>query len=175
MNTTFLQSFIPAFCIVFLGIVSLWAHHRKRRLLPKNAGPFVISEKIKRLDYVFKILLLATIAIGFVYGFLPEYYYMMIPIDPLDHPLINTIGILTLKASLVWTIWAQLNIDHTLFKIRIGIEDWSFQQIVSYSQKSLLSGILLMFVGFCVTISSVAAIFLCVIAVFLFEKLLRIE
>lgn len=108
-----------------------------------------------------------------LYAYFPEYYRITGPIDILDHPVINTIGVLVLKLSLFWMILAQFNIERTIALINSGIDQMTYDKLLSYSAKLILSGMLIMFFGFFITIFSVMAISICIIASVLFSRLLR--
>lgn len=73
----------------------------------------------------------------------------------MHHPLIDQMGILILKISLVWILIAQLQIDKELYKYSRDIESLSAMELVSYSEKMLLSGMLVLFIGFFTTITNV--------------------
>jgi hypothetical protein len=161
--------------IVFFGLVCCWAHFRKRqkvRLLISKTG---IYRKVQVIDTVFKIMLISLMLIVFIYTYFPEYYNVFAPIDFLDHPVINTTGVLILKISLAWIVIAQLTIDKSVLRINMGIDEWSYNKLILYSEKLLLSGMLVMFFGFFVTISSVVSVIISLISLVMFERLLRFQ
>jgi hypothetical protein len=175
MDYNMLQIFLPAFMIVFLGTISVWSHIRKNKsvqLTPSHRK--VINIELKLVDVFFKVLLFLSIALALVYAYFPEYYYLAGPIDWLDIPVVNIIGVLVLKTSLVWIVMAQFNVEKTIALFNSGVERGSFSKLLRYSQKLILTGILIMFFGLFITISSIAAIFICIIATLLFERLQKI-
>jgi hypothetical protein len=174
MDYNSLQIFLPAFMAVFFGIISVWAHIRKNKKI--NTTPVksaAMSKKVKIVDILFQLLLLMSITIAMLYAYFPEYYRFTGPIDLLDHPVINTIGVLVLKISLFWMILAQFNIERTIAMINSGIDQMSYNKLLSYSEKLILSGMLIMFFGFFITISSIVAILICIAASILFDRLVR--
>lgn len=175
MNREILEIFLPAFMIVFFGLLSLWAKFRKRPKAELLISKTVVYKKVLVIDTVFKIMLISLVLIVFIYTYFPEYYIVFAPIDFLDHPIINTIGVLILKVSLAWLVIAQLTIDKSAFMIKSGIEVWNHNRLILYSEKLLLSGMLIMFFGFFVTISSVVSIVICSIGFVLFDKLLKFQ
>lgn len=175
MDYKTLQIFLPAFMVVFFGIVSLWSHFRKRKPIRLNQGyKNRITPEVRLVDVFFKILLLLSIVVALVYAYFPEYYYVTGPIAWLDIPLVNTIGVLILKCSLIWIVMAQFNIERSIALINSGVEQASFNKLLNYSQKLILTGFLIMFLGLFITISSVVAILIFLAAVVLFDRLQKV-
>ncbi|MBX2963705.1 MAG: hypothetical protein KF687_14425 [Cyclobacteriaceae bacterium] len=175
MNRETLEIFLPAFMIVFFGLISFWTKFRKRPKVELHVSKTEVYKKVHLIDTVFKIMLISSILIVFIYTYFPDYYIIFAPIDFLDHPIINTIGVLILKVSLAWLVIAQLTIDKSAFMIKTGIEVWNHNRLILYSEKLLLSGMLVMFFGFFVTISSIGSILICIIGLLLFDRLLRYQ
>lgn len=175
MDRNSLEIFLPAFAIVFFAIVALWAWVRRRKFVRVVSHENGIALRVRRIDGLFKLMLIGSVVIVFLYSYLPEQYNMLAPIEPLDHPVINTIGVLMLKLSLIWIVMAQLNIDKSVFMINQGIYEWSHRKLILYSQKLLLSGMVMMFVGLCITISSIGTIIICLVSLILFERLMRLK
>lgn len=174
MNHDTLQIFIPAFMVVFFAIISLWSHVRKNKNVQLTSDHRKrISSEVRLVDIFFKVLLLISLLLAVTYAFFPQYYYLAGPIEALDVPLVNTIGVITLKVSLIWIVMAQFNIEKTIALLNSGIEEASFSKLVTYSQKLILTGILIMFFGLFITISSVVAILICACATFLFDRIQR--
>lgn len=174
MDTDALQFFLPVFMIVFFGLVSVWARVRKAKKV-KTIGPpdDAFLTRVRFADSLFRVLLVISISIAVLYSYFPEYYYLTGPIDALDHPLINAVGVLILKVSLFWIVLAQFNIERTIALLNSGIERKSYNWLISYSEKLILTGMLIMFLGLFVTISSVVAIVVCLVAVITFELILK--
>jgi hypothetical protein len=166
-----LRLFLPSFMITFLGIIFIWEFVRKR----KNSSHKVqfddnrILKKITQIGFLYKLILVFLSVAGISFAYLPEYYRFLLPIEPLDHPIINGIGILMLKISMIWIIIAQVLIDKELFKLKEKITDINTTKLFFYSQRALMSGLLLLFISFSVTISSVIAILICIIAYVLYK------
>jgi hypothetical protein len=172
MDQHTLQIFLPAFMVVFFGTLSLWSHLRKNksiRLLAADRKK--IQPELLLVDAFFKVLLVLAMMIALMYAFFPEYYFVAGPIPLLDNPVVNLIGVLVLTTSLFWMVMAQFNIERTIALINSGVKELRFDQLLSYSQKLLLTGMLIMFIGLFITISSVLAIIICVTAIFLFNRL----
>jgi len=161
-----LKLFLPSFMILSLGIVFLWGLIRRRKAELRQIAfkSDRILKNIIRIDRIYKIFLLIMTVICFLFSYLPDYYNLFLPIKQLDIPIINGIGILMLKLSLIWIIVAQLFIDKELFEIRENITELNKAKLFIYSQKVLMSGLLMLFISFFVTISSIAAIVICIMA-----------
>ena len=158
--------------IVFLGTISVWSQFRKNKTIQVDAShKNVLKTELRLIDFFFKVLVLLSSALAIVYAYFPEYYYLAGPITWLDDPVINTVGVLILKVSLVWIVVAQFNIERTIALFNSGIERGSFRKLLTYSQKLILTGMLIMFVGLFVTISSVVAVIICITASMLFERI----
>lgn len=166
-----LRLFLPSFMLTFLGIIFIWEIVRKS----KNSSQKIIFndnrllKKISHIDFLYKLFLIFLSIAGISFAYLPEYYNFLLPIEPLDHPLINGIGILMLKISMIWIIIAQVFIDKELFKLKEKITDINTTKLFFYSQRALMSGLLLLFISFFVTISSVVSILICIIAYILYR------
>lgn len=175
MDYNSLQIFLPAFMIVFLGTVTIWSRLRKRKTIRLSyALKSAITTEIKLVDLTFKMLLLFGVTVAVVYAYFPEYYYITGPIAWLDIPIVNTIGVLILKCSLIWVVMAQFNIERSIALANSGVDEVKHARLINYSQKLILTGFLIMFLGLFITISSVLAVIIFLAALILFERLQRI-
>lgn len=175
MNYEQLRTFLPAFITVFIMALTLWTCMTKRKN-GRIIGPSIKHrkefKKIKRIETTFKILLAVFSGIIILYSLFPEYYKAFVgPIEALDHPFVNNMGVLILKISLASLVVAQLNIDRTIFKINQGLDEWHYLKLLSYSEKILLFSLLMMFIGVFVTISSLLSVVLCLFAAGVFLQL----
>lgn len=156
---------------MFWGIVVFWEISRNRK---KNLQNLILAEKdltkfkiIKRTYRFYKILLSFLSLIVIVFCYLPAYYSWFIPFFSLN-PILNIFGLLLLNLSLIWIIVAQLYIDKELFKISIDSKNVNLIKLFFYSNKMLTSGILLMFVGFFLSITSLSTLIICILAFLIF-------
>jgi hypothetical protein len=173
MDQASLQTFLPAIMLVFIAIIVFWESVRRNKRVKIVQIASVRLSQIKTVDTAFKVMMVVSMAIVVIYSYFPEYYYWTMPIDPLDRPVINTIGVLILKIAMAWIVLAQLNIDRAIFLINSGLDEWSYKRMFVYSRKLVLSGMLVMFLGLFVTISSVGTILICISGLALFNKVLR--
>ena len=138
MDRLILESFLPAFMIVFCGIVFLWDYSQgknKDKLLIARTG---IYKEIHFVKKIFKLLFSASIVVTVVYAFFPEYYTIFVPIDFLDHPIINTIGVLILKISLAWIVIALLFFNKSVFMTQVKNNEAIYSQLILYASRHLL-------------------------------------
>jgi len=78
-------------------------------------------------------------------------------------------GIVIFEISMIWIIIAQVFIDKELFKLKERITDINTTKLFFYTQRALMSGLLLLFISFFVTVLSVVAILICLIAYILYK------
>jgi hypothetical protein len=78
-----------------------------------------------------------------------------------------------MKLSLVWILIAQIQLDRELYKYSRKIDNLEAMELIHFSEKTLLSGILLLFLGFLITITSITGIFLVLVSFVLYFKNFR--
>lgn len=172
MGTEVLRIFLPSFIVIFICITFFWKWFRRIT----NANEYKDIEQVanysrlQRINHVFKVVLLMFSFMTLIFSVYPEYYHMFIPLAVFDHPVINSIGILLLKVALVWMIIAQLHIDKELYKYSRHIEDLRLMELVYFSEKMFLGGLIVMFVGMFVTLTNLVAIFMGVISILVYFR-----
>ena len=161
----FIKNFLPAFMIIFLMCLFLWNEYRKKSLtIPKK------NNKCEGVNSKFYFMFIIAFFITLLYSFAPDIYQYLLPIEELDQPLINVTGIQILKASLMWVIIYQFKVTSLwklFFKNNIEKDE---NYLHTYSDKVLMGGLLLMFFGLFITISSLAAIILFVLSIIQYNK-----
>src|SRR5690606_34568098 len=95
-----------------------------------------------------------------VYSLVPEYYYIFFPLDTFHHPVINIMGLLIMKIAIIWIVIAQVHIDKELYKYSRNIESLSAIELVRYSERMLLAGKLVLFIGLFITITNIISLIL---------------
>jgi hypothetical protein len=110
---------------------------------------------------------LAALIVG-LYSFFPEYYFLLIPIDSLDKPLINDIGGGILRVAFFWLLASMLHTS-VLFQ-KNQVKQKKPLEVYVYAQKIVLVSVALLLVGLAVTISSVGAFLLCLVSLFFYYK-----
>jgi hypothetical protein len=173
MGSEVLKIFLPSFIILFICITFFWKWFRKatRADVYKDIEKTANYPRLKRINIVFKITLLLFGLMTLIYTFFPEFYFIFMPLDQFDHPLINSVGLLALKISLIWMLVAQLHIDKEVYKYSRNTENLSLMELVYFSERMFLSGLMVMFIGMFVTITNAVGIALGLTSIFLYFKL----
>ncbi|WPP49104.1 hypothetical protein [Catalinimonas niigatensis] len=167
-----LQMQLSAYLIVVLLITLLWQSVRKLTPLKYYGNVKEVNEynRIKRVSGIYWGILFLIAMMTFIYVAFPSFYFIFIPLDFFHHPLINLVGLIILKISVLWIVVAQLQIDKELYKHSRNIESMSAMELVRYSEKMLLSGFLVFFVGVFITITNLFAILFALIALFVYAN-----
>lgn len=158
-----LKYHLPVFLLFFSATVFLWTKVRLSKISRASTVNSMHSIiRMKKAYSIFSILFLIVCVIVFLHSFLPDVYHKIVfPFVSWDIPEVNSFGAMILNVSLIWIIVTQMNLDIFLFRILSGnLEPHLVEKIIIYSQKSLLLGFLIMFVGMFVTITSLIALLL---------------
>ncbi len=173
MTDPLLQMYLLAFMIVTTWLMVFWKHFRK--LFMKNgkatgAESDLQYSRLKRISgwywIIFSVFGLMTV----IYSAVPQLYFLFLPLDFFHHPVINAMGLLILKISVVWIVVAQLNIDKELYKYSRDINSLSAMELVSYSERTLLAGMLVLFVGYFTTITNIIGLLLVIAGFVVYTK-----
>jgi len=172
MNEEILRLFMIGFIIVFLWVVLFWKFFKKITLIQKD---FEIEnqaayKRIKRLQCVNLWILSLYVLMIVLFVFTPKWYKVFLPIDALNNPAINMMGLLILKISLVWVVVVQLQLDAAIFKYSRKIDELSSMELVFFFERLLIKGLLLMFIGMFVTLSNIIGLLLCCAAFWYYYK-----
>jgi len=157
MTDPTLQMYLPAFMLVATWLIIFWKQFRKvTRISDPAATNEIILEynRLKRVSGYFWIIFSLFGVMTVFYSLVPEFYYVFLPLDKFHHPLINVMGLLIMKIAIVWIVIAQVHIDKELFKYSRNIESLSAMELVRYSERMLLTGMLVLFIGFFTTITN---------------------
>jgi len=173
MTDPTLQIYIPAYMILAALLIILWQQFRKvRRVSEKSVdiGKRIEYNRLKRGSIYFWLTFFVFGVMTIVYSFAPEFYYVFLPLDMFHHQLINITGLLIMKIAIVWIVIAQILIDKELYKYSRNIESLSAKELVRYSHRMLLTGVLVLFVGFFVTITNIISTVLVGLCVVIYLK-----
>ena len=162
--TDFLRLILPIYFIIFFGA----AFVLKSLLVAKRTGknPFVLpnDDSVYGLvGFYFKLLMTAIFVYVVVYAFFPNWHGTFLPIQQLDTPTINCIGLFLLFTSFVWTIIAQVHIKNSW---RIGIDTETKTELVisglfSTSRNPIFFGMIITLIGvFLATPNALTVLFL---------------
>ncbi len=173
MEKEVLQMFLPSFLLVFIGITFFWKWFRKIIRVKEytDIERTTNYNRLKRINFLFIVLFVVFAIMTFIYCVLPSHYYIFIPLDKFDHPVINSVGVLLLKVALIWMIVAQLYIDKELYKYSRDSGNLSLMELVYFSEKMFLGGLTVMFVGMFITITNVIGIISGLISVLFYYHL----
>ncbi len=173
MTDPILQLFIPAIMLVAIWLVIFWKKTRKGiRVIDTSPslGKEMEYKRIKKGNFLFWIIFYVFGIMTIIYSIIPELYYIFFPLDMFHKPVINVIGLLLMKIAIVWIIIAQIKIDKELNKISNKAQSLSPMGLVQYSERMLLTGILVLFIGLFTTITNLIGMVLVVfgIAIYLY-------
>ncbi|AGA80561.1 hypothetical protein [Echinicola vietnamensis] len=168
-----LQVYLMAFMVVVTLIILFWNKLRLDRFSIKEvARPEMVKEYklLKRISGYYWLIFSCFGLMTIVYAGLPQFYYLFLPLDAFDLPVINTMGLLILGVSLVWIIIAQIQIDKELYRLSRNIEKLEAMEMVRFSERLLISGMFILFLGFSTTITNIMGIVLVLISGFIYLK-----
>ncbi|GGF24096.1 hypothetical protein [Echinicola rosea] len=168
-----LQVYLMAFMVVVTLVILFWNKLRMDRFSIKEvARPEMVKEYklLKRISGYYWLIFSCFGLMTIVYAGLPQFYYIFLPLDAFDLPVINTMGLLILGVSLVWIIIAQIQIDKELYRLSRNIEKLEAMEMVRFSERLLISGMFILFLGFSTTITNITGIALVLISGFIYLK-----
>ncbi|MBX2928526.1 MAG: hypothetical protein KF852_11870 [Saprospiraceae bacterium] len=174
MTDPTLQMYLPAFMLVATWLIIFWKQFRKvTRVTETNATIEKIIEynRLKRVSGYFWIIFSVFGVMTIIYSLVPEFYYLFIPLDKFHHPLINVMGLLILKIAIVLIVIAQVHIDKELYKYSRNIENLSAMELVRYSERMLLTGMLIFFIGIFITVTNIIGLLLVGLGVIIYLKM----
>ena len=173
MTDPLLQIFLPAYMLVATWLIIFWKQFRKvARITETSTSTQKIIEykRLKRVNSFFWIIFSIFGVMTVIYSLVPEFYYVFLPLDIFHHPVINIMGLLIMKIAIIWIVIAQVHIDKELYKYSRNIESLSAMELVSYSERMLLTGILVLFIGFFTTITNIIGLLLVVMGVAIYLR-----
>lgn len=169
-----LQIYLLSFMLVATWLIIFWKQFRKvTRLTVTSPDPEKVIEynRLKKISGYFWIIFSVFGIMTVIYSVLPELYFFFLPLDIFHHPVINVIGLLIMKIAIVWIVIAQVHIDKELYKYSRNIESLSAMELVRYSERMLLSGMLVLFIGFATTITNIIGLVLVISGVIIYYKI----
>src|ERR1051326_6323511 len=172
MTESSLKIFLLAFAISVLWLIFFWDSFRRLVSIEKKTDQDKIYKRIKRLHPVYVFVTVIFLAMMVSYSFFPEIYSLFIPIERLDRPVINGIGLLVLKFSFVWLIISELKLDRRIRIYSEDVENLTLMIKVHIVEDNIIKGLLIMFIGIFITISNIAGILFCLLSIvfYLYSK-----
>jgi len=175
---TLLKIFLPIYFLLFFGLAMFWRSY----IAWKRTGinPYKLGNGDTVHDFVgklFRLTLIATALIVFVFSFLDQYYEWLSPIAWMNSSMSILIGIALLILALIWVLVAQLQMGDSW---RIGIDEESKSTLVQQglfgvSRNPIFLGMLLMLVGLLLLLPTAATLTVCVLGFVLIHVQVRLE
>ena len=176
--TALLKIFLPIYLLLFFGLAMFWRSYVAWKRTGVN--PYKLGNSDTVHDFVgklFRLTLIATALIVFVFSFLERFYELLIPISWMDSSFLTVIGIALLIAALVWVLVAQIQMGDSW---RIGIDEKSKSPLVQnglfgVSRNPIFLGMLLMLVGMLLILPTAATLVITVLGFVLIHVQVRLE
>ncbi|MCH7414307.1 hypothetical protein MM213_12485 [Belliella sp. R4-6] len=163
MTDPTLQIYLPAFMLVVTCLIVFWNRFRKTSKLTETlptTKKIAEYNRLKKGSGHFWLIFSVFGVMIIIYSVIPEFYFLFVPLDIFHHPLINLVGLLIVKIAIIWIVVAQIHIDKELFKYSINFEKLSGMQLIRYSEKMLITGMLILFIGVFTTITNIIGLLL---------------
>lgn len=163
MTDPTLQLYLPAFMVVATWLIIFWNQFRRLKAFTMTSGTkerIIEYNRLRRVSSIFWLIFSIFGIMTIIYSVVPELYFVFLPLDKFHHPSINLMGLLIILLAIVWILMAQINIDKELYKFSRNIESLSAMELLHYSERMLLSGMLVLFIGFFTTITNIIGLLL---------------
>ena len=143
-------------------------------------NPYKLGNGDTAHDFVgklFRLTLIATALIVFIFSFLEGYYELLSPIAWMISSLLVTVGIVLLVVALIWVLIAQLQMGDSW---RIGIDETSQAALVQQglfgiSRNPIFLGMLVMLVGLLLILPTAATLTVAALGFVLIHVQVRLE
>lgn len=116
-----MKIFLLIYLLLFFGLAMVLPSYRVWKTTGVN--PYKLGASDSAHDYIgvlFRLTLIATVAVVSLFAFLPGLYAYLVPIAYLTHPVLNVIGVFLLGISVIWVLIAQVHMQKSW---RIGIDE----------------------------------------------------
>jgi protein-S-isoprenylcysteine O-methyltransferase Ste14 len=126
---------------------------------------------------LFRLSLIFTALIVFVFSFIEGYYHWLSPITWMNSSMLIIIGIALLVLALIWVLVAQLQMGDSW---RIGIDDKSESALVQHglfgiSRNPIFLGMLIMLIGLLLILPTAATLAVTALGFVLIHVQVRLE
>ena len=176
--TTLLKIFLPIYFLLFFGLAMFWRSY----IAWKRTGinPYKLGNGDTVHDFVgklFRLTLIVTALIVFVFSFLEGFYRWLSPITWMNSSMLIIIGIALLVLALIWVLVAQLQMGDSW---RIGIDEKSESALVQHglfgvSRNPIFLGMLVMLVGMLLILPTAATLTVSALGFVLIHVQVRLE
>lgn len=175
---TFLKIFLPIYFLLFFGLAMFWRSYIAWKRTGVN--PYKLGNGDTVHDFVgklFRLTLIATALIVFVFSFLDQYYEWLSPIAWMNSSVLMILGIALLVLALTWVLVAQIQMGDSW---RIGIDEESKSTLVqhglfSVSRNPIFLGMLVMLIGLLLILPTAVTLTVTVLGVVLIHIQVRLE
>lgn len=176
--TTLLKIFLPIYFLLFFGLAMIWRSCIAWKRMGIN--PYKLGNGDTVHDFVgklFRLTLIVTALIVFVFSLLEEYYHWLSPITWMNSSMLIIIGIVLLILALIWVLVAQLQMGDSW---RIGIDEKSESALVQHglfgvSRNPIFLGMLVMLLGLLLILPTAATLTVTALGFVLIHVQVRLE
>lgn len=173
-----MKTFLLLYLFLFFGLAMVLPSYRVWKTTGVN--PYKLGASDSAHDYIgilFRLTLIATVVIVFLFAFLPGFYNYLVPIAYLTHPTLNMIGVLLLSISVVWVLIAQVHMQKSW---RIGIDEDVKTELVQtglfkLSRNPIFLGMRVMLLGLFLVLPSAASLVILIAGDLLIQIQVRLE
>lgn len=175
---TILRIFLPIYFLLFFGLAMFWRSY----IAWKRTGinPYKLGNGDTVHDFVgklFRLTLIVTALIVFIFSFLEGYYEWLSPITWMNSSPLTIVGIVLLSLALIWVLVAQLQMGDSW---RIGIDEKSESNLVQHglfgiSRNPIFLGMLVMLVGLLFILPTAVTLTVAVLGFVLIHVQVRLE
>ena len=175
---TLLKIFLPIYFLLFFGLAMFWRSY----IAWKRTGinPYKLGNGDTVHDFVgklFRLTLIATALIVFVFSFIDQNYEWLSPIAWMNSSALMILGIALLVLALTWVLVAQIQMGDSW---RIGIDEESKSTLVqhglfSVSRNPIFLGMLVMLIGLLLILPTAVTLTVTVLGVVLIHVQVRLE
>lgn len=173
-----LKYFLPAYLAVYFFTAFFWHSFVVWKRTGVNPLVFKGSDSAHDLiGRVFKLLFAAAVAAVVMYSTSERLYQYLTPIPWLEHPWLQTAGVVLLLASLAWTVVAQAQMGESW---RIGIDEEQRTPLVrkgvfGLSGNPIFLGMMLTLLGLFLVIPNAVTLLVLCLGVVLIQIQVRLE
>ncbi|NOH00586.1 MAG: isoprenylcysteine carboxylmethyltransferase family protein [Chloroflexi bacterium] len=173
-----MKIFLPIYFLLFFGLAMFWRSYIAWKRTGVN--PYKLGNGDTVHDFVgklFRLTLIATALIVFVFSFLDQYYEWLSPIAWMNSSVLMILGIALLVLALTWVLVAQIQMGDSW---RIGIDEESKSTLVqhglfSVSRNPIFLGMLVMLIGLLLILPTAVTLTVTVLGVVLIHIQVRLE
>ena len=176
--STLLKIFLLIYFLLFFGLAMFWRSY----IAWKRTGinPYKLGNGDTVHDFVgklFRLTLIATALIVFVFSVMYQYYEWLSPIAWMNSSVLMILGIALLILALIWVLVAQLQMGDSW---RIGIDEESKSALVQHglfgvSRNPIFLGMVVMLLGLLLLLPTAVTLTVTALGIVLIHVQVRLE